>query len=267
MRDTSSPHQEEPSPKSGFDQPSLASQASARQATLTACGEASEGCRAATSVTSANRRCLPVLRPPCAVSWAPLFSISRAYPYRRADRCLRTSAHGGSVCRRSAGTIQADRIVRAAPNPSVRLSTARTSRSPSSELPGRVCATASPSRPIWTAIFATHFRFPPCSGGEEKIDSRSRDAVAPELCDATKKNPPRNGEGRRSAGRRVQPWPHRRMRLRALRKRARLSALHRGARRSCYPSAQPRAALPGITGCKREDPPRRQCSEHLAGRS
>jgi hypothetical protein len=27
------------------------------------------------------------------------------------------------------------------------------------------------------------------------------------------------------------------------------------------------AALPGITGCKREDPPRRQCSEHLAVRS
>jgi len=34
-----------------------------------------------------------------------------------------------------------------------------------------------------------------------------------------------------------------------------------------WPSAQLRAALPGITGCKREDPPRRQCSEHLADRS
>jgi len=33
------------------------------------------------------------------------------------------------------------------------------------------------------------------------------------------------------------------------------------------PLTQPRAALPGITGCKREDPPRRQCSEHLADRS
>ena len=40
---------------------------------------------------------------------------------------------------------------------------------------------------------------------------------------------------------------------------ARLSALRCG----CYG----RAALPGITGCKREDPPRRQCSEHLAVRS
>jgi len=48
---------------------------------------------------------------------------------------------------------------------------------------------------------------------------------------------------------------------------ARLSALHRGARQGCDPLAQPRAALPGITGCKREDPPRRQCSEHLADRS
>ncbi len=41
---------------------------------------------------------------------------------------------------------------------------------------------------------------PRFAGADES--SRSRDAVAPELCDATKKNPPRNGEGRRSAGRR-----------------------------------------------------------------
>ncbi len=54
------------------------------------------------------------------------------------------------------------------------------------------------------------------------------------------------------------------------------SALLRGAlafRRStaalakAYSLAQLRAALPGITGCRREDPPRRQCSEHLADRS
>src|ERR1700692_3348399 len=49
--------------------------------------------------------------------------------------------------------------------------------------------------------------------------------------------------------------------------RARLSALHRGARRGFDPSAQLRAAFPGITGCKRDDPPRRQCSELLADRS
>jgi hypothetical protein len=47
--------------------------------------------------------------------------------------------------------------------------------------------------------------------------------------------------------------------------RARLAALHRGVRRG-HPSAQLRAAFPGITGCKREDPPRRQCSELLADR-
>ena len=47
--------------------------------------------------------------------------------------------------------------------------------------------------------------------------------------------------------------------------RARLAALHRGVRRG-RPSAQLRAAFPGITGCKREDPPRRQCSELLADR-
>jgi hypothetical protein len=33
------------------------------------------------------------------------------------------------------------------------------------------------------------------------------------------------------------------------------------------PLTQLQAALPGITGCKREDPPRCQCSEHLADRS
>jgi hypothetical protein len=47
--------------------------------------------------------------------------------------------------------------------------------------------------------------------------------------------------------------------------RARLSAPHRGTSPGFWPgSAQ--AALPGITGCKREDPLRHQCSEHLAVR-
>src|ERR1700685_1281038 len=48
-------------------------------------------------------------------------------------------------------------------------------------------------------------------------------------------------------------------------RRARLSAPHRGVRGFLgLGSAQ--AALPGITGCKREDPLRHQCSEHLAVR-
>jgi hypothetical protein len=46
--------------------------------------------------------------------------------------------------------------------------------------------------------------------------------------------------------------------------RARLSAPHRGIRGFGLGSAQ--AALPGTTGCKREDPLRHQCSEHLAVR-
>src|SRR5580704_8888082 len=46
--------------------------------------------------------------------------------------------------------------------------------------------------------------------------------------------------------------------------RARLSAPHRGIRGFSLGSAQ--AALPGTTGCKREDPLRHQCSEHLAVR-
>jgi hypothetical protein len=47
--------------------------------------------------------------------------------------------------------------------------------------------------------------------------------------------------------------------------RARLSAPHRGTRRGFIPGSA-RAALPGTTGCKREDPLRHQCSEHLAVR-
>ena len=47
--------------------------------------------------------------------------------------------------------------------------------------------------------------------------------------------------------------------------RARLSAPHRGIR-GFLGLGSARAALPGTTGCKREDPLRHQCSEHLAVR-
>ncbi len=124
---------------------------------------------------------------------------------------------------------------------------------------------------------------------------RSRDAAfAPELClrqENAKKSqakkrrqetPPLK-EGRRSAERRTDQEPHRKAMRRAsvllsshcgrteaardLKKwsgRARLSAPHRGIRGFGLGSAQ--AALPGTTGCKREDPLRHQCSEHLAVR-
>ena len=49
-------------------------------------------------------------------------------------------------------------------------------------------------------------------------------------------------------------------------KRARLSAPHRGLRRAYAPRARLLPALPGTTGCKREDPLRHQCSELLADR-
>jgi hypothetical protein len=86
-------------------------------------------------------------------------------------------------------------------------------------------------------------------------------------------------EGRRSAERRT-TGPHRKAMRRASfllppcgrtevagtswSGRARLSAPHRGIRGFGLGSAQ--AALPGTTGCKREDPLRHQCSEHLAVR-
>jgi hypothetical protein len=47
--------------------------------------------------------------------------------------------------------------------------------------------------------------------------------------------------------------------------RARLSAPHRGIR-GFLDLGSAQAALPGTTGCKREDPLRHQCSEHLAVR-
>src|SRR5580698_9670157 len=47
--------------------------------------------------------------------------------------------------------------------------------------------------------------------------------------------------------------------------RARLSAPHRGIR-GFFDLGSAQAALPGTTGCKREDPLRHQCSEHLAVR-
>jgi len=116
----------------------------------------------------------------------------------------------------------------------------------------------------------------------------SRCGCAPELClrqeKPSQETPPLK-EGRRSAERRT-TGPHRKAMRRAsfllssLRRteaqdfiepwtswsgRARLSAPHRGIRGFLgLGSAQ--AALPGITGCKREDPLRHQCSEHLAVR-
>jgi hypothetical protein len=92
-------------------------------------------------------------------------------------------------------------------------------------------------------------------------------------------------KGRRSAGRRKSNRPHHTNRCRHLsapraRRAPRTIRLREppasGAlafRRSTaalarlLPLTQLQAALPGITGCKREDPPRCQCSEHLADRS
>jgi hypothetical protein len=123
---------------------------------------------------------------------------------------------------------------------------------------------------------------------------RSRDAAThPSFAYAKKsqakkhsqKTPPLK-EGRRSADRRVQD-PHRKGMRRASfllppfyggteaqdfiepwtswSGRARLSAPHRGTHRG-FTLGSARAALPGTTGCKREDPLRHQCSEHLAVR-
>jgi hypothetical protein len=113
------------------------------------------------------------------------------------------------------------------------------------------------------------------------VPLRTRVLLTPRKAKPTsvaQKTPPLK-EGRRSADRRVQD-PHRKAMRRAsfllssLRRtevagtswsgRARLSAPHRGIRGFGLGSAQ--AALPGTTGCKREDPLRHQCSEHLAVR-
>jgi hypothetical protein len=84
-------------------------------------------------------------------------------------------------------------------------------------------------------------------------------------------------KGRRSAGRRNCPvGPRHAIRCchpNALRARPRVQRDALAFRRSTavlarlLPLTQPRAAFPGTAGCKREDPPRRQCSELLADRS
>jgi len=201
-----------------------------------------------------------VSRPRCAAPSLRSFLFARADPCRPVDRCWRTSARGGSADRRSGGTIQVDRIACAAPDRCVLFSTAPPSRAVASGPLDRVCARMS-------LLFRSR-------GGSEPLSAcarpdefdHSRGAFAPELWHGTTTFPP--SEGRRSAGRR-NPTIGRigGCGSALLRKRARLSAPHRGAHRSFDPSAQPRAALPGITGCKREDPPRRQCSEHLADQS
>ena len=93
------------------------------------------------------------------------------------------------------------------------------------------------------------------------------------------KTPPLK-EGRRSADRRVQD-PHRKAMRRASfllppcgRDRGRRDLMERARSPFGAPPRHPRlfdlgsaqAALPGTTGCKREDPLRHQCSEHLAVR-
>ena len=118
----------------------------------------------------------------------------------------------------------------------------------------------------------------------------SRCGCAPELClrqeKPSQETPPLK-EGRRSADKRIHQEPHRKEMQRApfllppfyggteaqdfieswtsWSGRARLSAPHRGTRRG-FGLGSARAALPGTTGCKREDPLRHQCSEHLAVR-
>ena len=123
---------------------------------------------------------------------------------------------------------------------------------------------------------------------------RSRDAaLAPEFCPRQEKpsqkaslkkrrqeTPPLK-EGRRSADRRVQE-PHRKAMRRASfllsswwEDRGRRDLMERARSPFGAPPRHPRffltsarlkAALPGTTGCKREDPLRHQCSEHLAVR-
>ena len=125
---------------------------------------------------------------------------------------------------------------------------------------------------------------PALAGEERQALSFSRKARA----HAEQRTPRKTSlQARREAERREahQPEPHRQAMRRApsllsshcgrteaaldLKKwsgRARLSAPHRGIR-GLLGLGSAQAALPGTTGCKREDPLRHQCSEHLAVRS
>ena len=152
----------------------------------------------------------------------------------------------------------------------------------------RICAVEGVSAATLAAMLTPP---PPCSAwfpspafaGEDKTILFSRRARRPRFAyhhnnKALLDSPPAHKEGSgapRGASNQCPRHTSKRHRLnvRGARKRAkksgraRLPALHCGTRQGSYPLAQLRAALPGITGCKREDPPRRQCSEHLADRS
>ena len=164
---------------------------------------------------------------------------------------------------------------------------------------GGVCNAVASSAPLRIAERPPHPRPPAQVGGSStspraagrggKPPSFSRCAFASESPHATVRKPfhicrpPKRREA--GAARRAPGFRPRRRRTKACQRGRRapslLPALARdesgGALalrrppRSCAegfdPPTRPRAALPGITGCKREDPPRRQCSEHLALRS
>jgi hypothetical protein len=96
------------------------------------------------------------------------------------------------------------------------------------------------------------------------MKTHSRDACTAKFCQAIHDFCLRTNKGRRSVGRRTDHCPHHRMRKRTHRNEL-------ASRRSTavlvrlLPLAQLRAALPGITECKREKPPR--CSELPVDRS
>ncbi len=121
---------------------------------------------------------------------------------------------------------------------------------------------------------------PRAAGRGEKAISFSRRAFAPELCHAIPKQAlpstsPKKGGGapigapnwaasNRCGARPFSCLPH-------LRGRSGRGALAfrrpTAAFAEVLPSARPGPALPGTTGCKRENPLRHQCSEHLAVRT
>ena len=118
---------------------------------------------------------------------------------------------------------------------------------------------------------------PRAAGRGDKAISFSRRTFAPELCHAIPKQAlPSTSQRREAERRQAHPTETASRRdtsslchaARRLKRRSR-SPLGAPPRHfaEALPSARPGPALPGITGCKRENPLRHQCSEHLAVRT
>ena len=239
------------------------------------------------------QQCRETRRSVCAMSWAFSSVAAKVFDGRRPDRRC-TSARGGIFCSCKAGTHPTRRIARAWPGRGAwRAAAPATVRGVSGWLlcsgmetpfvvpvilrcePQRASKDARPGR--LGRILRGPILRPPQDDGEQASLLIPATHLRPRFADqsheafASKKI--RGGGAPKRRNRLVRPrHAIRCCHLLALRTRPRVQRDALAFRRSTaalarlLPLTLLRPAFPGTTGCKREDPPRRQCSELLADR-